>query len=316
LVDAGAAGAGVFTYTYDTWHNVHMMIDLDTDFAEMYFNNELVVSWQWSTGSFGTGTRNELHAMNFYAWADNGTPGAHFDNIDFTGGNIPQTPVASWNPGEFSFALPENSSEDQDLLVSNVGGGNLTTNMSITYGPTTNASTTPVEYVNLINPEQLGLANTATPTPSPNLTDDDEIRYDDGVNFDAIGLTSGGTFEVSAYWPAASMGQYTGMQLEEVEFYINDAPDTFILKIYDAGTPTNPGDVLYQETINVNPESWNTIALSTPVAISGNDIWIGYKVTNAWGTYPAGCDAGPAVILSRFQLTGRQLRWDNTQVCN
>ncbi len=96
LVDAGGAGAGAFTYTYDTWHNVEMMIDLDADNAEMYFNGDMIVQWQWSTGSFGTGTLNEFHAMNFYAWAENGTPGAYFDNIDITkdgGGELPDPPI-------------------------------------------------------------------------------------------------------------------------------------------------------------------------------------------------------------------------------
>jgi hypothetical protein len=98
LVDAGGAGAGVFSYTYDTWHKVNMMVDLDNDFAEMDFNDAPVVSWVWSGGSFGTGTLNELHAMNFYAWADNGAPGAHFDNIKFdiaTGFEEPEIAISN-----------------------------------------------------------------------------------------------------------------------------------------------------------------------------------------------------------------------------
>ncbi len=292
LVDAGGAGAGVFTYTYDTWHNVNMMVDLDLDYAEMYFNNELVVSWMWSSGSFGTGILNELHAMNFYAWADNGTPGAHFDHIDITSGI---TPVASWDPGEFFFALYPNQIDTQYLEVSNVGTGTLNVNMSITYGAATAPSTTPVQYVNVINPDQIGLANTTTPTPSPNQTDDEVIRYDDGVNNDAIGLTSGGTFEVSAYWPSSSMGQYIGMKLTQVEIYINDAPTSLVLKIYDQGTPTNPGNVLHEQTVSVDPLMWNMIDLTEEVDITGEDIWIGYEVTHAVDMFCAGCDAGPAV---------------------
>jgi hypothetical protein len=95
LVDAGGAGAGAFTYTYDTWHNVEIMIDLDADNAVMYLNGDMIVEWVWSSGSFGTGTLNEFHAMNFYAWAENGTPGAYFDNIDITtgGGELPDPPT-------------------------------------------------------------------------------------------------------------------------------------------------------------------------------------------------------------------------------
>jgi len=54
LTDAGGAGTGVFTYTYDTWHHVTTMVDLDADYAEMYFNGDFIVSWVWSGGAFGT----------------------------------------------------------------------------------------------------------------------------------------------------------------------------------------------------------------------------------------------------------------------
>jgi hypothetical protein len=91
------------------------------------------------------------------------------------------------------------------------------------------------------------------------------------------------------------MSQYSGMELTHVEVYINDMPDPFVLKIYDAGTPTVPGALLHEETVSVDPLSWNLIELSEPVDISGDDIWIGYEVTHAQGEFPAGCDIGPAV---------------------
>ena len=79
LVDAGGAGTGVFTYDYDTWNNVLVGIDLDNDYAEMYFNGNFIVSWVWSTGAFGSNDLLEFNAMNFYgASADDG---AFFDNI-------------------------------------------------------------------------------------------------------------------------------------------------------------------------------------------------------------------------------------------
>jgi len=84
LVDAGGAGAGTFTYSYDEWNFVNMNIDLDQDLAEMYVNGAFVVEWVWSSGSFGTGTLNQIGAMNLYAWAENGTPKAYFDDINFS----------------------------------------------------------------------------------------------------------------------------------------------------------------------------------------------------------------------------------------
>jgi len=82
-MDAGAADAGEFYYDYNEWFEMHCVIDLDEDYATWYYEDEFLVGWQWSTGTFGTGTLNELDAMNFYAWTgDNkGTPQCYFDDI-------------------------------------------------------------------------------------------------------------------------------------------------------------------------------------------------------------------------------------------
>ncbi|HQI41374.1 MAG TPA: T9SS type A sorting domain-containing protein [Ignavibacteriaceae bacterium] len=122
------------------------------------------------------------------------------------------------------------------------------------------------------------------------------LRWDNGVNDDAIGLTNGGTFQVAASFPASMMGAYTGQSLTQVIIYINDVPNPCVLKVYDQGTPTTPGTLLYSQTLTVTAASWNTITLATPVSITGNDIWVGYECTHTGGTYPAGCDAGPAVV--------------------
>jgi len=139
-------------------------------------------------------------------------------------------------------------------------------------------------------------ANKHNNSYSPNNTEATTLRWDSGVNDDAIGLTNGGTFEVSASFPASMMAAYAGQSLTQVIIYINDVPSPCVLKIYDQGTPTTPGTLLYSETLSVTGTSWNTITLATPVPITGNDIWVGYEVTHTASTYPAGCDAGPAVI--------------------
>ena len=196
----------------------------------------------------------------------------------------------------------------QDLTIHNLG----TTPINYTVvanAPTKQAGSTvssdPIEDQRILNERLaaeghsnavvLSMANTNVATPSPYQTDDDVIRYDNGVNDDAIGLTAGGTFEVAAYWPASSMGQYAGKKLSKVEVYINDVPNPFILKVYGQGSSTVPGALLHQQTVAVTGTSWNVIDLSTQVDITGGDLWVGYSVTHAGGTYPAGCDAGPAV---------------------
>ena len=122
------------------------------------------------------------------------------------------------------------------------------------------------------------------------------IQYDNGNNSSAIGLSGGGAFEVSAYWPASTMGQYIGAYLTEVEVYIDDSTTTAMIKIYGEGTIIEPGDLLAEKSFNGTAESWITVELDIPVPINGEDLWIGY-----YGDCPAppeffaGCDSGPAV---------------------
>ncbi len=200
-------------------------------------------------------------------------------------------PEVAWNPAEIIFDYWPNTMETKELEVFNIGGGILECSMSITYGP----SAPPSMPANISTKQsgQFSQEHNARVNLSPGQTDDEVIRYDDGLNYDAI--SAGSNFEVSAYWPSSAMGLYAGMKLSEVEVFIKDAPNVFELKIYDAGTPTNPGNLLYQQTVDVNPNSWNTIALTPQLEITGYDIWIGYEVSFTPGTYPAGCDAGPAV---------------------
>ncbi len=65
-IDGGAALAQPFTFTHDTWMDVEVIVDLDTDFAEFYLNSTLIHSWQWSLGTFGTPQINQLGGSNYY----------------------------------------------------------------------------------------------------------------------------------------------------------------------------------------------------------------------------------------------------------
>jgi len=85
-VDAGGASSATFTYSYDTWNYNEVFVDLDLDYAEYYFNGNLIVSWVWSTGTFGVGTLNQLGGVNLFAWDDGGAgnPTHYYDDFGFS----------------------------------------------------------------------------------------------------------------------------------------------------------------------------------------------------------------------------------------
>jgi hypothetical protein len=142
----------------------------------------------------------------------------------------------------------------------------------------------------------LSLGKTVPGGASPNMTDDEIIRWDDGVNADAIGLVNGGTFYVAAYFPVSTMGQYSGMKLNQVEIFVYDVPTSMVLRINGQGTATSPGPLLHSQPLtNLTSMTWHMVDLTDPVDITGEDLWIGYEVTHDQGVYAAGCDGGPAV---------------------
>ncbi len=107
----------------------------------------------------------------------------------------------------------------------------------------------------------------------------DPMTYITAVRF-ARGLTS----------------EFSGQQLDEVEIHITDLPSSCKLKIWSEGTQTNPGSVLHTQDVSsiLTPNGWNTISVSAPIEIDGNDLWIGFEVEINRQLQTIGCDFGPA----------------------
>jgi hypothetical protein len=121
------------------------------------------------------------------------------------------------------------------------------------------------------------------------------IRWDDGVNFDGIGLTSGGTFSVAARWTAAQLADYVGLSLTNVDLFPRSTmTSTFTMKIWKGA---NGATLLHSQLMSgLTMEQWNSVTLSANVVIPNDELWIGYEIgAQPAGDYPAGCDAGPAV---------------------
>ena len=71
-----------FTYPVDTWFEVKINIDVDGDYAELYFDNTPVYNWLWSEGS--TGPSNTIAALNLYPNGMDNEPDSYFvDNVSF-----------------------------------------------------------------------------------------------------------------------------------------------------------------------------------------------------------------------------------------
>ncbi len=65
-LNAGGNGAASFTYPYNTWNFVELIVDIDNDLAEFKFNGNSIYNWAWSAGATGGGSQLQLAANDFF----------------------------------------------------------------------------------------------------------------------------------------------------------------------------------------------------------------------------------------------------------
>ena len=153
-----------------------------------------------------------------------------------------------------------------------------------------------VDEVTLATPEsklggELSNAGVGFGNINYNFTDDGNwYYYDNGVNSDAIGLTSGGGFYWGILLPA---GNYEGNRLTKVA-YFDYAAHSGQVMIYQGGTAA-PTTLLYTQNYNVSGTgTYIEIEMTEPVEIDDSQsVWVVMHNTN--GQYVAAIDAGPGV---------------------
>lgn len=135
LVDAAGAGAATFTFAYDTWIPIKVNVDLDNDWCKFWVDNNLVVEYQWSLGTFGTAGLNQLGAANFYAWSDVALPKFYIDNVVYSDvTNMAFDPTwITWCSDELSDAIGTGAAANFDVAarfepaqLASFTGGSLT----------------------------------------------------------------------------------------------------------------------------------------------------------------------------------------------
>ena len=119
-----------------------------------------------------------------------------------------------------------------------------------------------------------------------------------------------GTYEAAARFTANYTREYEGKNLEAVEFYLAELPDQCEVRIYDIGSATEPGDLLYSaEITNLGSNAWNKHTLNTPLELSGDDLWISIKVTTDERSNIMGCDPGPANSNGDWTFSSEDNAW-------
>lgn len=116
------------------------------------------------------------------------------------------------------------------------------------------------------------------------------LRWHDGYNYKAGGLTNGGAFFAGACWFASDLKGYGNLDLSDVEVYINQIPEALFLLVYENNTL-----VRQQFVPNLKQYSFNTIHLEEPLKIDeGKNLRVAVYIEQNEITVPLGYDRGPA----------------------
>lgn len=107
---------------------------------------------------------------------------------------------------------------------------------------------------------------------------------------DCWGLNDGGTDEWAVMFPSSIISQYHG-SITKVSAYLGET-GTYTLRIYKGGI-TEPNTLLKKQSFHVSTIGWNTITLTSPLALPTNtSLWVSIYFSYSAGLYPKGASGG------------------------
>ncbi len=126
---------------------------------------------------------------------------------------------------------------------------------------------------------------------SDNPAGPDVLSYD-GPN-DTSPIRPDGRHEFAAQFTSATTQQYQGRFLESVRYFVTEEAAELIVKVYDAGSVSSPGMLLYEADLTRSQVAgrYNEHRLTDPIEITGADLWISVSVDLAGVQQSIGCDA-------------------------
>jgi len=264
-----------FTYTPDTWMLFTIDVDLANDDIDLNLDGTELESWQFSYTETTTTGLNKLGCINFYGPAGNNYFVDDFVFTEISSGLLPPTISINTSP-----ITVTNLQTTHTLPFSNTGQEVMDFNA----------------YPVFIDPSVAGTLV------------DGAMAYDQG-GASAIGW--GTSFEVYAavrFLPALT---YTcvGQNITSAVIFINDLPigNTIDVFVWDKAGFITPGttNILAQKTVTATAASDNVIVFDTPIPVTGEEIWIGYRfMAPGSGFYTLGTDDAAIVPNTSYYKAG------------
>jgi len=317
LLEGGNTTFG--SYLHDQWVEVKHEIDLDADEIKLYIDGVLLHTWPFSNEASAPGGTNQLGGVDFFAGEKSGSseiPAYFIDDVYFAETQSGAVPIVGATPTTVYKWLVGGTSGDENLTVNNTGTADLTFDVNVIYEVDA-LKNSPVrqETTNNVTVKKVLSNITTDPTPNPGalapMNDATAQLHYDGDNASAVGWnTPPVTVTVAARFTNSMTLPWAGLDLTSIELFVNDlntppASNLMKIKIYGMGNTYEPGALLYEQDFTPAGASWETVTLTTPVKVTGEDLWVGYNFTQTTPTiYIPGTDGGPADPNGDFLSTG------------
>ena len=319
VIDAGAEAAFTHSFDHDVWNDIKVIVDLDNDWATYYFNGTEIGGYQWTLGTFGDPGLLQFGGVNLFGGANQtqptDVPMYYFDDVvisepqDVTGFNVYLDGALDGTVGDDVTEYTYDGLIDLQTYTAGVSavyaGGEsdivevvFTFDLQDDFYPPSNPAAVVEDYNDVLVTWEAPSGGGAV----------EWMRWDSGENGDAIGLTEGGSFYVASHWNPSDLTDYDGAEITKIEFFPND-PGDFVISVW---TGPNAGTLVTSEVVaSPTVGAFQEVILSSAVTIDASqELWFGYEVTHAVGTYPAGCDAGPAIAGYGDMISFDSVSWD------
>lgn len=133
------------------------------------------------------------------------------------------------------------------------------------------------------------------------------LHWDDGLNYETVGLMGGGTFYGAARFAPYDLALYDGLYLTKIRIYPVNNGGSYTLMVWTG--PNASQLVTSQPVTSYVHDRWNEYTLNTPVQIDADEeLWIGFMLVQGT-TLVAGIDVGPSNINGGDMISNDGTTW-------
>jgi flagellar hook capping protein FlgD len=312
VADAGGASAVAFDYYQDEWMDLRLVIDLNNDWCDFYFNGCMMIGFQWTLGASGIPGLLQLGGLDLKAEANpttNDIPIFYVDNMQFKEVLYNTDPDLIGYNVYLDNILQGVTTELEYQLTGLVQGEEYFAGVSAVYdnppGESDIVEATPIWPPPPVLPPynlELEIQDYNSVLLEWDLPGGsyEEISHHSGYDNNGIGTNGEVDFICCARFNGDELADYYygGWGIVGVNIILHSLDfDYLAIQIYSGGSTGNPGTLVYNEDITNTAVAmdWTYHTLTTPVPIiGGNEYWIGYEI-HATDDHPAAVDDGPMV---------------------